>query len=164
MTEMEKILKKLDAQSVLMKVTKKLWGIPAKKLLGSGLAPFLHFSFHGKTCCVSPVNSDSACCILTCYIDLSFTALTANTFFLTQLQVFSDSYFVVGFAGFCPVMVFCYWPESTTQRNWDQSDRYFFWGGRGGVCLLYSCSGFLCILCGDNILLLTTIYQMEDPR
>ena len=42
------------------------------------------------------------------------TALTANTFFWLNCRFFLDSYFVVGFAEFCLVMVFYYWPESTT--------------------------------------------------
>ena len=127
--------------------------------------PFLHFSFMAKRVVyhLSTQNQPTVYWLI-------FTALTANTFFWFNCRFFLDSYFVVGFAGFCLVMVFYYLPESTTQRNRDQSDSFYFiffgggrWAGKGFVCFT-SCSAFLWILCDDNILLLTTIYQMEDPQ
>lgn len=149
---------------------KKLWDILAKKLLGSAgrSHSFISLSWQNVLCITFQLR------ISLLYIDMLywpiFTALTANTFFWLNCRFFLDSYFVLGFAGFCLVMVFYYWPESTTQRNRDQSDSFYFiffgggrWAGKGFVCFT-SCSAFLWILCDDNILLLTTIYQMEDPQ
>ena len=144
--------------------------ILAKKLLGSAgrSHSFISLSWQNVLCITFQLR------ISLLYIDMLywpiFTALTANTFFWLNCRFFLDSYFVLGFAGFCLVMVFYYWPESTTQRNRDQSDSFYFiffgggrWAGTGFVCFT-SCSAFLWILCDDNILLLTTIYQMEDPQ
>ena len=149
---------------------KKLWDILAKKLLGSAgrSHSFISLSWQNVLCITFQLR------ISLLYIDMLywpiFTALTANTFIWLNCRFFLDSYFVLGFAGFCLVMVFYYWPESTTQRNRDQSDSFYFiffgggrWAGKGFVCFT-SCSAFLWILCDDNILLLTTIYQMEDPQ
>ena len=149
---------------------KKLWDILAKKLLGSAgrSHSFISLSWQNVLCITFQLR------ISLLYIDMLywpiFTALTANTFFWLNCRFFLDSYFVLGFAGFCLVMVFYYWPESTTQRNRDQSDSFYFiffgggrWAGKGFVCFT-SCSAFLWILCDDNILLLTTVYQMEDPQ
>lgn len=149
---------------------KKLWDILAKKLLGSAgrSHSFISLSWQNVLCITFQLR------ISLLYIDMLywpiFTALTANTFFWLNCRFFLDSYFVLGFAGFCLVMVFYYWPESTTQRNRDQSDSFYFiffgggrWAGKGFVCFT-SCSAFLWILCDDDILLLTTIYQMEDPQ
>lgn len=149
---------------------KKLWDILAKKLLGSAgrSHSFISLSWQNVLCITFQLR------ISLLYIDMLywpiFTALTANTFFWLNCRFFLDSYFVLGFAGFCLVMVFYYWPESTTQRNRDQSDSFYFiffgggrWAGKGFVCFT-SCGAFLWILCDNNILLLTTIYQMEDPQ
>ena len=122
--------------------------------------PFLHFSFMAKRVVYHLSTQNQP----TVYW-LTFTALTANTFIWLNCRFFLDSYFVVGFSGFCLLMVFYYWPESTTQRKGDQSDSFLGegWRAREGFVCFTPCSGFLWILCGDNILVLTTIYQMEDP-
>ena len=99
---------------------------------------FLHFSFMAKYVVyhLSAQNQPTVYWLI-------FTALTANTFFRLNCRFFLDSYFVVGFSGFCLVMVFYYWPESTTQRNWDQSDRFFWRGGWGrGLFVLLPAVGF----------------------
>ena len=105
---------------------KKLWDILAKKLLGSAgrSHSFISLSWQNVLCITFQLR------ISLLYIDMLywpiFTALTANTFFWLNCRFFLDSYFVLGFAGFCLVMVFYYWPESTTQRNRDQSDSFYF--------------------------------------